>query len=490
MTSDTGGATEALPSAGVASPAPSAGRQLLGRGSIYTLGTALQLLAAALAIPAATRLLGSGEFGTVTLAVTAQTLLIPIANLGLPLAILRFYFDREEGVDHKLVAKGLAMSVPILAFGVVGVVFLTGLAWAPALIPSDPAAILVGVGLTLPATAVGAAMALLRAEERPLAYVSVALASSIGAQVLGIAALIVHPTPLSYLAGFAVALVAAGLAGLRLAGALGTRPAPLPDLDRALRYGLPTVPSTASIFVLAMGDRVIIQLIDGSSAVGKYQIGYAAGSVGMALVTALQNAWLPITFGAGDESRWGSLADSAATVTRLTAFTAGFLALVADSALRLLVPGSYDPRLLAEVAGIVALTTLPVATYVAHSQVLLWTKHTRSLALITPVAAACNLALVAALLSPFGLQGAAAATVIAVALQALLTSIAARRIGAEVPWQWRRDLDSYVLGSIAVALALIVPDTTWADVIRLAGAAVCGAAFVWTVARELRPGPV
>jgi O-antigen/teichoic acid export membrane protein len=481
-------AAEAAQAAEATQAGRSAGRQLLGRGSIYTLGAALQLLAAAVAIPFATRLLGSAEYGTVTLAITSQTLLVPIAALGLPVAILRFFFGEEGESRQPQLARALAMSVPIVAFFVGGLIFLTALIWAPALVPDDPGTMLLGVSLCFPGAILGGAMALLRAEERPVSYITVALVASVGAQALGIGAVIVNATPATYLGGFAVAFVLAALLGLRLSGALGAGIAPRPTLRRALDYSLPTIPNTISIFVLAFGDRVIIQIIDGSSAVGKYQIGYAFGSVAIALITSLTNAWLPLIFGSADEHRWRTLAHTGATVTRLSAYAAGILALVAATVLRFLVPASYDPALLADVSAIVALTTLPVAAFAAHSQVLLWTKHTKPLAVITPISAVCNLVLVAVMLGPFGLRGAAAATVIAAVLQVVMTDIVTRRLGTHVPWRTRRNVESYALGIAAVALALFVPNGTAGDLARLGAAGLCGLGFLWTIAHQFRGG--
>jgi O-antigen/teichoic acid export membrane protein len=467
-----------------------AGRQLLGRGSIYTLGAALQLLAAAFAIPAATRLLGSAEYGVVTLAITSQTLLVPIAGLGLPVAILRFFFGDDGEAREPLLARALAMTVPLVAFLTAGLIFLTALAWAPALVPDDPDTMLLGVALCFPGAILGGAMALLRAEDRPFSYITVALISSVGAQALAIGAvLLVHRTSIAYVSGYAVAFAVAALLSLRLSGALGAGLAPRSTLRRALQYSLPTVPNTISIFILAFGDRVIIQLIDGSSAVGKYQIGYAFGGVAIVLVTSLTNAWLPVIFGAAEEHRWSTLAETAGTVTRLSAFAAGFLALVAATVLRFLVPSSYDPGLLADVSAIVALTTLPIAAFAAHSQVLLWTKHTRPLAVITPITATINLILVAVLLGPFGLRGAASATVIAAVFQVLMTDGTIRRHGIHVPWKRRRNLESYALGMAAVALALLVPSGTTGDLIRLGAAGACALGFGWTVLHQFRrPG--
>jgi O-antigen/teichoic acid export membrane protein len=455
---------------------------------VYTLGTALQLGAAALAIPAATRLLGSAEFGDVALAISAQTLLIQVAGLGLPLAILRFYFDPADSLDGDARARALIVSTAVVAGAVVAVALLTGIAWAPALDPASPDTLLVAVSLAFPGAVIGACMGLLRAQERSRAFVVVALTASVGAQFLGIGGLLLDPEPLSYVAGFGVGVIAAAVAALNLTGAWRSRPASRQTLRSALRFSLPTVPNTVSVFVLAVGDRFVIQVISGLSAVGKYQIAYAFGTIGNALLIALQNAWMPITFGATEGRRWVSLADTAATVTRLTAYTCGFLALVADAAFSVIVPSSYSPHLIADVAALVALTSLPVAAYLSRSQVLYWTKHTRPLLWITPPTAAFNLMLVAVLLPPFGLRGAAAASVIAIFAQAVLTQWAAGRV-APVPWRLRRDLASYVIAAASVALALLLPHDAIGTTIRLLGATVCGVAFLVSVIDELRSGP-
>ena len=74
-----------------------AGRRLLRRGSVFTLANALKIGAAALAIPIATRLLDPSDYGTVTLATTLQLMLATVVPLGLPEAILRFYYDEHHG---------------------------------------------------------------------------------------------------------------------------------------------------------------------------------------------------------------------------------------------------------------------------------------------------------------------------------------------------------------------------------------------------------
>ena len=463
------------------------GRRLLGKGSIYTLGTALQLSAAALAIPVITRMLGSAEFGAVALALAIQLILTGLATLGLPAAILRFYFDRQTTSDGVATARSLIVSAAVLATLVVLPILLTGLLWAPALSPNHPGTVLLGVFLSLPASVIGACLALLRAQERPLPFIVITLLASAGAQLLGIAALLIDRQPLAYVAGVAIAFMIAAVTSLRLTEAWGS---PLPNrslLGSALRYSIPTIPNTISVSVLAVGDRIVIQAISGSSAVGKYQIANAFGTLVVGFLVALQNAWIPITFGASEERRWDTLAEIAALVTRLAALGAGVLALLALPILEIVIPRGYDPEHLADVASVAVLTSLPVVAFIAQGQVLLWTKHTKPLILISPAAAALNLILVVVLLPPFGLIGAAGATVLAVLAQAAMTRWAAARI-AHVQWHWARDAVSYGIAAVLVAIAILLPAAAWAIGARVATSALAAGTLMIVVRREFRLG--
>ena len=461
------------------------GRRLLGKGSIYTLGTALQLSAAALAIPVITRLLGSAEFGAVALAMAIQLMLTGLATLGLPAAVLRFFFDHQETADGAATARSLIVSAAVIAGGVVLAVLLAGVIWAPALSHSNPGSVLLGTFLALPAAVIGACLALLRAQERPRPFIVITLLASAGAQLLGIIALLIDRQPFVYMTGVAIAFVSAAIVALRLTGAFASAPADRGLLRSALRYSVPTVPNTISVSVLAVGDRVVIQAISGSSAVGKYQIANAFGTLVIGFLVALQNAWIPITFGASEERRWATLAEIAALVTRLAALGAGVLALLALPVLKIVVPGDYDPEHLADVASVAVLASLPTVAFIAHGQVLLWTKHTKPLIVISPAAAALNLVLVAVLLPPFGLIGVAAATVLAILAQAAMTRRAAASM-AQVSWHWGRDAASYGIAAALVVIALLLPSTAWAMGARAAISALAAGTLLLVVRREFR----
>jgi O-antigen/teichoic acid export membrane protein len=459
----------------------SAGRRLLRQGSVYTLANALKIAAAALAIPIATRLLDPSDYGFVTLATTLQLLLGTLIALGLPEAILRFYYDDGH---RAIAARELIASSAVVSLAVT--VALAALILIAA--PSGSGyvtALLFGIALGLPTAVLAGCRSLLRAEERPRAFVVVSLISTVGAQVLAVVGVIISPVPATYLVGVMVAMVIATVTGLVLTRSIRVRPAARSVLRTALAYGLPTVPYTVSIFALGFADRFVIAGIDGASAVGKYQVAFAFGFLGVVLVQSLQMAWVPITFAASDAERWDTLSETSATVARLAAFCSGFLALTAAPALSIIVPGSYDSDLLAEVAAIGALATVGWAMFMARTQVLLWEKRTRPLAWITPGTVALNLALVAVLLPSFGLQGAAAATVLAVLAQTALTGRAAKSAAA-VNWRTASELSSYSVAAACVALALLLPDTTLGTAVRVVAAALAGLGFLVALGAELR----
>jgi O-antigen/teichoic acid export membrane protein len=461
------------------------GKHLLGKGSVYTLGSVLQLSGAALAIPVITRLLDPAQYGTVALALTIQLFVTTLAALGVPAALTRAFFDTEEGGEST--ARQLIVSTAVLGLGGTALGLLTALVWAPLFVPDEPGAVLVGIAIALPGAVITASLALLRVQERPVSFISITLVANFGAQLLGIAGLLLFDrSPVAYLAGYGTAMAVAALIGASLTRAIGARPAPRPALRAALAYGLPTVPHTLSVFVLALGDRVVIQIVSGLGAVGKYQLSYAVGGLGMNFLSSLQNAWVPITFGAEEHLRWRSLAETAAMVTRLAALACGAIALLARPLLSIVAPSDYDPTFLAEITAVLALSTLPWSTYLPRSQVLFWTKHTKPLAWITPAAAILNLALVAALLPPFGLVGAGAATVLAIGFEAVAMDLAAGRV-ADVPWRRTAELAHYALGMALVALALALPASFAGDAVRVALAALTGLALVAVVVREVAP---
>jgi O-antigen/teichoic acid export membrane protein len=243
----------------------------------------------------------------------------------------------------------------------------------------------------------------------------------------------------------------------------------------ALAIGTPTLPQSLAFYALWAGDRAIVQRVSGLAAAGRYQAAYPIGGLGILLVSALNNAWGPMIYGARDEERWPLLADTAHAVYRFAALLAGALALGAPLALLAVVPASYGRHELSQVSALVALAAVPYVGAVANLHVLYWRRRTRPLAWTAVIAAASNLALTAAFLPPFGLRGAALATIVSYSLHALLLRDRARRL-ARVPFRRWSAAQSLLLAAALVGLALVLPEGgAWLAVRGLAAIALLGA---------------
>ncbi len=165
-------------------------QRLLRQGSVYTLGIVIQVAAAALVVPVLSRTFSPSELGIIALALTIQLLLGRVAAAGLPIAITRSFYD--EGPDGGIEAsRQLIVSTVLLAVLVIGVAALSAPLWIGLLAVGDSAGLAVGVALALPAAMSAAVLALLRVQQRPAAYLAVTLISSVGAQLLGLAAVAV-----------------------------------------------------------------------------------------------------------------------------------------------------------------------------------------------------------------------------------------------------------------------------------------------------------
>lgn len=454
--------------------------RLLRQGSVYTLGTLLQLSAAALVVPLLTRLLSATEFGVVALAMTIQILLSQAVGGGLPTAITRAFFD-GRGSSGREISRRLIISTVLLATGATAIVGLSAPLWIRHLAAGDTTPVAIAIVLAIPAAVCGSALALLRVQERAAAFLSITMLGSVGAQLTGLTALVsTRGGPVAYLVGYGAAVAGSAVVGLFITGSLGSRPASPRLLRTSLAIGLPAISINLSAFILSTGDRFVIQVMEGPAEVGRYQVAYALGTLALTFLSALNLAWLPITFDLTDEGRWPGLAATTHLVLQIAAMLCAAIALVAPIGLRIMAPASYETSELVGVSALVALAALPWAMILAAGQVLLWRRDMRPILWIAPVAAILNLLLAVTLLPPLGLTGVAVATLVALTFQAFLLYRAATR-HESIPWNHRGMAISLALGMAAVSISLALPASRTADVVRMLAAAAVGVLAIRTI---------
>ena len=452
---------------------------LLGKGSVYLLGTAGQVLASFLALPLLTRTLDAREFGLVASAVVVTQLIRVLAEGGLGTAITLDYFAEKGPVR----ARRLAGATVVIGAMVVMLAHLTGPVWVRAFAGlSYGSALKLAVWSALPLVALVAGQAVLRAQGRAGAFVLSSGLSTLGAQALGIGvAVVVSPDAASYLLGVLIGYgVAAGVACWQARMSFAFR-GHISELPPALALAWPSVPHGLALYVLQAGDRIVIERVDGLVAVGRYQAAYLVGAAVVSVLQAINNAWAPLIYEAPEDRRNEVMAETTSVLLRVTSLAIASLAMVAPAALHLAAPSSYRPSDLVTVATVVSLSALPYCLYLANVHAIFVARRTRVLALVTPFAAVTNVGLNLLFVPVLGLSGAAAATVAAYSAQALILHRASKR--SELPVSGQLLVGCVAFAAAGAAAGALLPSSGWMLIVR-GGALVALLAMLVSLIRE------
>jgi O-antigen/teichoic acid export membrane protein len=439
-------------------------RRLFGRGSIYTLVLAIQMSAGFIVVPLVTRLLSARGYGEVAAGLVVFSTLSIIAAAGMPEAASRAFFQSEEGPRH---ARQLVMATVLLALGAAVIADLTGPLWSPLFNLQFSGVLRLAVWSAAGAAVLLAVQSLLRASDRPWSFLLVALLASVGGQGLGVILLMSgNGSPASYMAGLTIGTGGAALLGVILTGAARTSLPNRAQARRALALGLPLVPHSLATFLLVSADRVAISRILGLGAVGRYQVAYAIGGFGVSMITALNQAWLPLLLGAEREQRWEILRSTSRAVHRIAALIAAAIALATPAGLLVAAPASYGRGELVAVSAVVAFSIVPYATSCTYFHAIFLEGRTKMMAVAAPLAVAVNLAVNIALLPVTGLVGAAIATVVSYAFLAAFSAWVSGRV-VRLPGVLRDSLISWAVAAPLVAAGAWLPLGVEGTAVRL-----------------------
>ncbi len=441
------------------------------RGSIYLLVTATQALSAIAVIPLLTRRLSASEIGLVAAAQLVTQLLAYVAALGLPAAITREYFEGSDGPTRSRKIVGLLL---VSSPGVIALAHFSGSWWSGIFDGVGYGVLLkIAVGTGLARAMQFGVLAFHRAEQRVRWFGGVALMSSLGAQVTGLVAVMMFDSATAYLGGVALCQVVVVIVSV-----VHLRPEFRGLADRRfvtsmLAYSLPMVVHSVAGLVVTTGDRVVIERMLGLEAVGRYQIAYLVGSLGIVALLAVNNAWSPMVLGAAPGRQASVLAETGALMFRIAALIGGAIALGAPVAVRLLAPPSYRFDELARVGSVVALATLPMAVYLGGSLVAMIGRETRLLAISTMTGATANIAGNLVLIPHFGMTGAAVATTGAYVLWAVQLRLVAGR-SLQVPWQADQLRLAALIALAGFTLGVVLPMGVGGLAVRCLFAAALG----------------
>jgi O-antigen/teichoic acid export membrane protein len=450
----------------------------LRASAIYMVGTIVQRGLGILLLPVTTRILGIEQYGLAGTASALAALLATVYGLGLNFTIVRFYYDDPHDARRSDWAALLRLQAGV-ALVLAALTFATGPLWSRLLgdIGWDSAlqiAVIAGVVTSLQ----GTVMSVMRAQQRPGAFLVIVVIQLVLGSALGI----LFATSWGA-AGYIGGLGIGSLVGLAAGFALTyQRPAWHWSLLASLKVSLPALVHQMSVWGSNLGDRLIIAAYLGASEVARYTIPYTAGTIFLLLLTSAQQAWGPTYLSQGEAAR-RSLPGRLMVPANIAAGCAvALLVIVGPPLIDILAPESFGVE--TSLLAIVAIATLPRTAYYMAVVTLVDGKKTGRMATASGLGAVVNVVANLIAIPVFGITAAAVTTVVANVIMAVMCILAAERL-LDSSLRLGRLSAVWIGGTvIAVTLSYLPEGWSWAPV-RLALGALAIAGLL-LAARTLR----
>jgi O-antigen/teichoic acid export membrane protein len=410
------------------SPSPSLG-SVVGSASIYAGTSALTIAAPVILLPVLTRYLSPTDYGIVAIFQVLLGLFGAFVGLNVHGAVSREYFGSQIADFPAFVSSC------VLIFAVSGVVSL-GVAFVFQEAIMDAAGVPAAVVMLAPLVAFATGITSIRlnlwqSQARPTPYGALQVSLSLLQVALTIWLVIdlgfgwqgrVAALGISAAIFMGVALVL-----LRREGFLPAR-ANVAYVKTALSFGVPLVPHVVGSWAIAMVDRMLLTTMVGLSATGVYAVGAQLGMAIGLLEDACNKAWVPWFFEQLETGRPG-------TDKRVIRVAIAYAALLIGAALAL---GLVTSQLLPFIAGPQYQGAAPFVTWIALGYAfggiykisvnyLFFYRRTGTIATITLLTGALNLAITTLLIKYEGAIGAAHGVCAGFFLTMLFTTVAAVR---------------------------------------------------------------
>ena len=453
---------------------------------VYGTGALLQRGLPILALPILTRIIGVDEIGVVGAALALANVLSIIFSLGVNFAIVRLYYDEPE--NARSTHWAMLLQVQLFAATLLAcLTFATGPFWAPMLFgdigwaPSIMISILYALALAIQTVTQG----VLRAARRPFPFLSISALQSVIGACAGLFLASVYGAA-GYLAGIGIGSAAGAVVGLVL-----TARKPLWNrkiLIAGLALSLPFLVHWLATWALNLSDRILIERILGTEAVGRYYIAYAIGTASFLLFEAVQSAWVPHYYSLPDNTKALMPKLLALPATLIASGLALLVSLLAPYLALILAPSSYSAS--TSVMAVVAAATVVRPVYFIGIAVTGDAKDSKSAAAASAVAATACVGGNLALLGTFGLIAAAASTLIAFSIQSCIMHVRAGKYRQATPLS--KILAAWCVGVAIVAGAGLLPVQGSGLVLRSILTLIVGILLAWYIGRMrhvLKPSP-
>ena len=427
----------------------------LGKHSvIYGLGGLVSRILAVILLPLYTRYLSPSDYGKVETLIALTTVVGIALSAGIGSAFFRFYFDSPEPAARRRVLRTsfwfiMGMATLGLVVGVALASDISQLLFGTSKDAELVAASFVGLWAGMNWTQL---TNLFRVEERSAAFVSASIANilvTVGATLILVVAL--DKGPIGVIVGnFTGTLAVYAVLVLYRREQLGL------EFDRDLlrrmnTFGLPLVPSALFLWVTNFSDRIFLVKLADVHEVGLYSVGVRIASALVLLLTAFRLAWPAFAYSIDDDA--AARRTYAYVLTYLvvvTTWVATGLALLSPWIVRW-ITSKPDYESASRVVGPLAFSTVAFAGYMVVAIGVGRSRRTQFNWVVTGAAAMVNIVLNLILIPPYGMMGAAIATIAAYTTMFLGMAWWSQRI-YPVAYQWRRVGTAAAAGVALVAV--------------------------------------
>ena len=433
----------------------------LGKHSaIYGLGAVVSRLIGVFLLPVVTRYLTRSDLGAVDTLIALSVVLVIVLRAGISMAFFRFYFDAEDDAGRTRVVRTSFWYT--MAAATTGLVI--GCLLAPQisefLFHTDARTNLVRAAFVLLWAQMNYEQltSLFRVEERSVQFVAATLANvliTVGATILLVA--VWHKGAVGVIVGnFTGTLVVYAVLLSYRRYQLGL------EFDRPLfrkmqQFGLPLVPSGLALWVVDLADRFLLLRLKDAAEVGLYSVGARVTTTMLILLLALRTAWPAFAYSITNDREAKQTYSFVLTyVLFVSCWMSLALSLLAPWIVRLLTRPLFYPG--ARVVPILAFGATAFIAFNVMSIGIGRAKKTQFNWVVTGIAAAVNIGLNFILIPPYGMMGAATATLVAYLVMFAGMTVRAQQV-FPVPYQWRRIalVATAAVGLTVLGKALDVP---------------------------------
>ena len=413
-------------------------RRTLSGSTNYGLGGLLPQLLNFLLLPLYTRFLTPEDYGIADLVSAAGAVLVIFLRFGVTGAVTRFYFDHKEGEALDRYTSTVTVFLALWGLGVGVALSLFGRPLFTVALPGVPFPyVLLGLWTAVLGIFPELQQRLLQAREHSRTHMFLTLGQFATGLVLTVV--------------FVVALEM-GVWGILLAQFLATAGVFVVavgylvrfwtlDLSRAmladsLRYGLPMLPHHLFTWLMSYVNRLILNGLATTAAVGVYGIATRFASPLTLIFSAMNAAWVPVYFSHRKTTEGSGTAEISRTVTHLfllmTWATLG-VAVLAPDLIVLLIPPEYHGA--NDIAAVLALGAFLRGLYFLVVSAIFYAKVTWLVPLATAIGAAVNIGGNYLLIPHLGAVGSAWATVATNLVLLAIVAVLSHRLYA-VRYEW------------------------------------------------------